>query len=92
MTSIVNLWRSQAQRYRLQGAICPDCGQVSFPPRARCLACPPPSAYVYAEESPQAWGSAEGLVDQRSGVDSAPAGADELSGGVQLLVIAPLAG
>lgn len=26
-------WRLKAQRYRLEGSVCPTCGQVAFPPR-----------------------------------------------------------
>ncbi len=29
-------WRLKAQRYRLEGAICPTCGQPVFPPRPVC--------------------------------------------------------
>ncbi len=29
-------WRLKAQRYRLEGSICPTCGQLSFPPRPIC--------------------------------------------------------
>jgi uncharacterized OB-fold protein len=29
-------WRLKAQRYRLEGSICPICGQVNFPPRQVC--------------------------------------------------------
>ena len=29
-------WRLKAQRYRLEGSICPTCGQLSFPPRPVC--------------------------------------------------------
>ena len=29
-------WRLKAQRYRLEGLICPDCGQPIFPPRPVC--------------------------------------------------------
>jgi len=29
-------WRLKAQRYRLEGSVCPVCGQVSFPPRPVC--------------------------------------------------------
>jgi hypothetical protein len=35
---IARHWRLRRQRYRLEGSICLNCGQVSFPPR---LACPP---------------------------------------------------
>jgi uncharacterized OB-fold protein len=26
-------WRLKAQRYRLEGSICPICGELTFPPR-----------------------------------------------------------
>ncbi len=29
-------WRLKAQRYRLEGSICPTCGELSFPPRPVC--------------------------------------------------------
>lgn len=29
-------WRLKAQRYRLEGSICPVCGQPNFPPRRVC--------------------------------------------------------
>ncbi len=29
-------WRLKAQRYRLEGAICPTCSQPVFPPRPVC--------------------------------------------------------
>ena len=29
-------WRLKAQRYRLEGSICPICGQLAFPPRLVC--------------------------------------------------------
>jgi hypothetical protein len=32
-------WRLKAQRYRLEGAICPNCGELMFPPRPVCLHC-----------------------------------------------------
>ena len=32
-------WRVKAQRYRLEGSICPCCGQRSFPSRLVCLDC-----------------------------------------------------
>jgi uncharacterized OB-fold protein len=32
-------WRLKAQRYRLEGSICPFCGQLSFPPRLVCSHC-----------------------------------------------------
>jgi Rubredoxin-like zinc ribbon domain (DUF35_N) len=32
-------WRLKAQRYRLEGSICPICGQPVFPPRPICPFC-----------------------------------------------------
>jgi uncharacterized OB-fold protein len=32
-------WRLKAQRYRLEGSVCPTCGQLSFPPRPVCPHC-----------------------------------------------------
>jgi uncharacterized OB-fold protein len=32
-------WRLKAQRYRLEGSVCPVCGQVTFPPRPVCPHC-----------------------------------------------------
>jgi len=32
-------WRLKAQRYRLEGSICPTCGKLSFPPRPDCFHC-----------------------------------------------------
>ena len=32
-------WRLRAQRYRLEGSVCQDCNQLSFPPRDVCRAC-----------------------------------------------------
>ena len=32
-------WRLKAQRYRLEGAICPSCGELIFPPRPVCTKC-----------------------------------------------------
>jgi uncharacterized OB-fold protein len=32
-------WRLRAQRYRLEGSICPICGRLSFPPRLVCPRC-----------------------------------------------------
>jgi hypothetical protein len=29
-------WRLKAQRYRLEGSFCPNCGQLNFPPRPVC--------------------------------------------------------
>jgi uncharacterized OB-fold protein len=32
-------WRLRAQRYRLEGSVCPTCGQLTFPPRPVCPRC-----------------------------------------------------
>ena len=32
-------WRLKAQRYRLEGSVCPICGQPIFPPRPLCSRC-----------------------------------------------------
>lgn len=32
-------WRLKAQRYRLEGSTCPNCGQLIFPPRPVFLHC-----------------------------------------------------
>ena len=32
-------WRLKAQRYRLEGSICPLCGELTFPPRPVCPHC-----------------------------------------------------
>jgi len=29
-------WRLKAQRYRLEGTVCPTCGELTFPPRPVC--------------------------------------------------------
>ncbi len=36
---IARHWRLKAQRYRLQGSLCPTCGRPSFPPRPFCPHC-----------------------------------------------------
>ncbi len=36
---IPRYWRLKDQRYRLQGTVCENCGQYSFPPRAVCPKC-----------------------------------------------------
>ena len=36
---IPRYWRLKNQRYRLQGTVCENCGQYSFPPRAVCPKC-----------------------------------------------------
>ena len=32
-------WRLKNQRYRLEGSICPNCGEPVFPRRPVCLQC-----------------------------------------------------
>jgi len=32
-------WRLKAQRYRLEGVACPNCGRLIFPPRPICPHC-----------------------------------------------------
>jgi rubredoxin-like zinc ribbon protein len=32
-------WRLKAQRYRLEGSLCPVCGRPNFPPRPACPDC-----------------------------------------------------
>jgi len=32
-------WRLKAQRYRLEGSTCPNCGQLIFPSRPVCPHC-----------------------------------------------------
>jgi uncharacterized OB-fold protein len=39
ITSVPILWRLKSQRYQLYGSRCPDCQQVSFPPREVCSLC-----------------------------------------------------
>jgi uncharacterized OB-fold protein len=36
---IARHWRLKAQRYRLEGSVCPTCGQLNFPPRLVCPYC-----------------------------------------------------
>lgn len=49
-------WRLKAQRYRLEGSICPVCGLVSFPPRPVCRHCaaqpPQVDGYKLSELAP----------------------------------------
>ncbi len=37
------LWRTNKQRYSLQGEICPACAQAMFPPREVCPHCRQPT-------------------------------------------------
>jgi hypothetical protein len=39
-------WRLKAQRYRLEGSVCPTCGQLSFPPRPVCAHGSPQPAQI----------------------------------------------
>jgi uncharacterized OB-fold protein len=32
-------WRLKAQRYRLEGSLCPTCGELNFPSRPVCPHC-----------------------------------------------------
>ena len=41
--SIARNWRLQAQRYRLVGEVCNDCGAAIFPPRDVCPECKEPA-------------------------------------------------
>jgi Rubredoxin-like zinc ribbon domain (DUF35_N) len=41
-------WRLKAQRYRLEGSVCPTCGQLSFPPRPVCAHCAAQPARITA--------------------------------------------
>ncbi len=43
---IARHWRLKAQRYRLEGSICPNCGQLAFPPRPICPQCSIPPARI----------------------------------------------
>jgi hypothetical protein len=36
---IPDLWRTQKERYRLQGEVCPECSRLVFPPRRLCPYC-----------------------------------------------------
>jgi len=38
-TGIAPHWRLNAQRYRLIGTVCTECGHKMYPPRAVCPAC-----------------------------------------------------
>jgi uncharacterized OB-fold protein len=42
-------WRLKAQRYRLEGAICPVCGRLTLPPRPVCPHCQGPALQVSSE-------------------------------------------
>ena len=59
---IARHWRLKGPRYRLEGSVCPICGQLSFPPRPACPDCraqPAPSAgYALA-----AWPTRSGVAE-----------------------------
>ena len=41
-------WRLKAQRYRLEGRVCPVCGELTLPPRPMCMHCiTPPVQNVF---------------------------------------------
>jgi hypothetical protein len=47
---ITRHWRLKAQRYRLEGSLCPGCGRLTFPPRPLCPICaaqPANSGWTY---------------------------------------------
>lgn len=37
--AVPNLWRTQKQRYQLQGEVCPACSNTIFPPKRVCPHC-----------------------------------------------------
>jgi uncharacterized OB-fold protein len=41
-------WRLKGQRYRLEGAVCADCGAKFFPPRQVCAECRSQNLQPYA--------------------------------------------
>lgn len=43
-------WRLKAERYRLEGSACPNCGQLTFPPRPVCTRCCVEQAYLWRTE------------------------------------------
>ena len=45
--SVVRNWRSNAQRYRLEGEVCQSCGSKIFPPRDVCPVCEAPAKTPY---------------------------------------------
>ena len=46
-------WRLKAQRYRLEGSICPNCSQLIFPPRPVCLDCTSQLAVIAGWKFPE---------------------------------------
>jgi len=45
-------WRLKAQRYRLEGSICPTCGRLSFPARPVCPECSAKPVQIPGTEIP----------------------------------------
>jgi len=39
-------WRLKAQRYRLEGSTCPNCGQPILPPRPICPRCTDKAVWI----------------------------------------------
>lgn len=37
--AIPTTWRTKKQRYSLEGAVCPTCHSMMFPPRKQCVQC-----------------------------------------------------
>ena len=37
--AIPTTWRTKKQRYSLEGAVCPTCHTMMFPPRKQCVQC-----------------------------------------------------
>lgn len=37
--AIPTTWRTKKQRYSLEGAVCPTCHTMTFPPRKQCVQC-----------------------------------------------------
>ncbi|RPI87477.1 MAG: hypothetical protein EHM41_04810 [Chloroflexi bacterium] len=67
--SVSNHWRLKAERYRLEGARCPTCGELSFPPRSRCQQCTSVSQPLYYLESEIAAGDFPIAASQFSQAD-----------------------
>lgn len=67
--SVSNHWRLKSQRYRLEGAICSNCGELTFPPRSRCQHCIDISQPIYYLESEVADGSFPVPASQLNQVD-----------------------
>ncbi len=55
-------WRLNGPRYRLEGSVCPTCGQLSFPPRPVCPDCTTQPAPI-AGGGLSVWPTAIGMGD-----------------------------